>query len=81
MDYSEKDKKVKNFLDGLEFGKVIKCNSKYEGVVYFVVEESKNGQLYGQRAVPVGINKISISDLLRDGGDIEIADFKKIDEL
>lgn len=61
---NQSDKRKK--LENLEFGNVIKYETGCGYATYLVVEGVDNGRVSGQMAKPIGVNSISIENLLEE---------------
>ncbi len=52
-------------LENLQYGGVLKYQKENSSQpLYLIVEEVKNGKIHGRIASPVGVNAISIDELL-----------------
>ncbi len=70
------DKEVLKLWRSIDYGTIIMY--KDDGAVYptyLVVKETKDGIVRGQMAHPVGVNSISLEELLKKEG-LSIAEFK-----
>ena len=56
----------KEMLNNLKRGELIKYKPEPESEeIYVIVNEVKWGRIYGQMAVPIGIDSISIDELVK----------------
>ncbi len=75
------DKEIKKLLKRYIFKgeAVIKYSDEFGRVNYFIVEKMENERVYGQISSPLGVNSISLDDLMKKK--IKIAEFKKLEDL
>ena len=70
------DKKRRKILENLKYEEVIKYKTEH-GCTYLIVEKSKDGKVSGQMASPIGVNAISIEELLKKDN-LEIANWTRL---
>ncbi len=71
MSYKSRREILENLRNG-----VIRYETEY-GCTYLVVKEVRNGKICGQMASPIGVNSISIEDILKKNN-LEIARWEEI---
>ncbi len=70
------NKQTKEKLKKLKQGDVIQYETEY-GPNYLIIKSNENEKISGQIAIPIGVNCISIENLLKEKN-LEIAKWDKI---